>query len=243
MSKAIAAAAALVGTAALAAPPARPPAHAPAAPTCTTAPGTPVAVTGEPIPLEAIGGRHVPQLAWPAPGVPKVGALRYEWGLMLRSTDRGFADFDEATIPLHSRRSGCWYGMDFHWGPHGADSVLRARIAGSAYREGYVAERPDALPPIAGYRFAGAGGAFSPSYRWIGLWVAKRGKRSLIIGFDGARHETLGEVPLRLAAISTMPSPDTPWLGISLVGENRPGEPVAFLEFMWMSQPPPKRSP
>jgi hypothetical protein len=235
-------AAALVGTAALAATPPR--LHTPVSATCAAPIGAPVDLAAEPIALAALGGASVPRPGWPPPGEPRVGALRYEWGLMLRSIAPGFADFDEAVVPIHSRRSGCWYGLDLHWGAHGADAVSKARIVAGPYREGYVRERPATVPAIPGYRFTAARGAFSPKYRWVGIWTAQRGReRSLMVAFDGLRRETLAEVPVRLAAISTLPSPDTPWLGITVIGTNRPGRPVPLLSFAWMSGLAGKASP
>ena len=80
-----------------------------AAPSCPAPVGEPVAITSTVIPVQVMGGIYRPGNGWPAPGEARLGFVRYEWGLLLRSDDPRFADFDLAPGPVHSRSSGCWF--------------------------------------------------------------------------------------------------------------------------------------
>jgi hypothetical protein len=45
----------------------------------------------------------------------------------------------------------------------------------------------------------------------------------------------LARLPFRFSALQTLPSPDTPLLGMTLIGEGRAGTPIPFIELGWMS--------
>lgn len=202
------------------------------------APANAVPITSTPLTLKALGGSHVAGTGWPSPGEPRVGELRYDWGFLLRSDDPRFSGFDSTSPgPIHSRNSGCWFYWDIGDAGSGAvSSISNGRIVASPYVESYVPEYPDGVPlKIPGYRYAGADKAFSPDYRWVGLWVAGKGESTKIFAFDGLRHKLLAEVPFRLAAIATLPSPDTPWLAMTMVGEGEPGKPVPYFRLSWAS--------
>src|SRR3546814_14616944 len=72
----------------------------------TDAPSNAVAITSTPLPVEALGGHYRTDTGWPAPGAGRIGQLRYGWGLMLRSDDPRFPDFDHSPGPFHSPPSG-----------------------------------------------------------------------------------------------------------------------------------------
>lgn len=87
---------------------------------------------------------------------------------------------------------------------------------------------------ITGYRFVSASKAFSPDYAWVGLWNANDNTAgSQVIAFNDQRHKVLATLPFRLGGLSTLPSPDTPALGITIIGEGQ-GH-VPWFQLQWMS--------
>jgi hypothetical protein len=208
------------------------------APVCPVpaAPANAVMISSAVMPVEAVGGAYVLGNGWPPPGEARVGLVRYEWGLLLRSDDARFADFDLSPGPIHSRTSGCWFAWDSHWGKHGIDAISNARIGESGYRAGYVPDRPTSTPTIAGYRLVAADKAYSPDYAWVGLWVPQDGvERTQVVAFDDRHHKLLATLPFRLGGLSTLPGPDNPALGITMIGEGKSGQPVPYLQLLWMS--------
>lgn len=201
------------------------------------APADQVAISATRLSVEALGGARKPGNGWPAPGEPRVGELRYDWGFLLRSDDWRFSGFDTASPgPIRSGNSGCWFGWDFTLTNGGVYSITNGRIVASPYVESYVPENPDGVPlVIPGYRFADADTAFGPAYRWVGLWIADKGEKTRIVAFDGLRHKLLAEVPFRLTSIATLPSPDTPLLSLTMVGEGEPGKPIPYVRLSWVS--------
>lgn len=199
-----------------------------------------VAITSIPLPLKAMGGAYVASAGWPPPGEPRIGELRRDWGLMLRSDDPRFSGFDMTSPgPIHSRNSGCWFYWDFVQDRDGISGISKGRIVATPYVESYVPERPGNVPlVIPGYKFSDADKVFSPRFTWVGLWVADKGDSTKIVAFDGLRHKLLGEVPLRLTSIATLPSTDTPWLSMTMVGDGEPGEPVPYIRLSWASGKP-----
>ena len=208
---------------------------APACPVPAT-PADAVVISATKMTVEAAGGAYIVRNGWPAPGEARVGSIRYQWGFTLRSDDPRFADFDLSPGPIHSRSSGCWFGWDYRWGKNGVDALTNGRIVSSGYSEGYVPDHPASTPVIAGYHFVAADKAFSPDYAWVGLWVADDGaQRTQVIAFKDQRQKTLATLPFRLGSLATLPSPDTPALGMTMIGEGRSGQPVPYLQLLWMS--------
>ena len=211
-------------------------ATATATPVCPAPVGEPVAITSTMLPVEAIGGTRVAGNGWPPPGDARVGLVRYEWGLLLRSDDPRFADFDLTPGAVHSRSSGCWFSWESHWGKQGIDAIATPHISESAYTAGYTPEEPARAPMITGYRFVSASKAFSPDYAWVGLWNANDNTAgSQVIAFNDQRHKVLATLPFRLGGLSTLPSPDTPTLGITIIGEGRGHETGPWFQLQWMS--------
>jgi hypothetical protein len=209
-----------------------------ATPACPVpaAPADAVAISAVKIPVEAAGGAYVADNGWPAPGEARIGLIRYQWGFTLESDDPRFTDFDLSPGPIHSRSSGCWFAWDYQWGKNGPDALTNSRIAGSGYKEGYVLDRPASTPVIAGYRLAAVDKAFSPDYAWVGLWVAEDGdQRTQVIAFKDDRQKMLATLPFRFGALATLPSPDTPALGMTMIGEGCSGQSVPYLQLLWMS--------
>jgi hypothetical protein len=211
-------------------------AAASAAPSCPASVGEPVVITSTVLPVKAIGGSYHSGIGWPPPGEARVGLVRFEWGLLLQSIDPRFADFDLSPGSVHSRSSGCWFQWENRWGKHGVEAIAAPHIGESGYTAGYVPQQPTKLPAIDGYRFVSADKAFSPDYAWVGLWNATDGSaRSQVIAFSDQRHKTLAAIPFLLGGLSAMPSPDTPALGITIIGEGKDSSPVPYFELLWMS--------
>ncbi len=207
-----------------------------AAPSCPAPVGQPIAITSTILPLEAMGGTYRLGNGWPPPGEARIGLVRYEWGLLLRSDDPRFADFDLSPGAIHSGSSGCWFQWENRWGKRGVEAITGPHIGESGYRAGYTPEQPANPPVIAGYRFIMADKAFSPDYAWVGLWNAEDGSaRSQVVAFNDQRRKVLTTLPFRLGGLSALPSPDTPALGITIVGEGKDRGPVPYFQLLWMS--------
>lgn len=195
-----------------------------AAPTCAAPVGEPITITSTVLPVYAIGGDYRPGSGWPALGEARIGLVRYEWGLMLRSNDPRFTDFDLSPGVIHSRSSGCWFQWENRWGKRGVEAIGAPHIGKSGYNDGYTPEQPMNPPVIPGYRFVMADKAYSSDHAWIGLWNAVDDQtRSQVIAFTDQRHTTLATFPFRLGALATLPSPDTPALGMTIIGEGKDG--------------------
>ncbi|WP_242154433.1 hypothetical protein [Sphingomonas sp. BAUL-RG-20F-R05-02] len=152
---------------------------------------------------------------------------------MLRSNDPRFTDFDFAPGSIHSRASGCWFEWENRWGKHGVEAIVTPHIGKSGYNAGYTPEQPKNLPTIPGYRFIMADKAYSADNAWIGLWNAADGTgRSQVIAFTDQRHTSLVTLPFRLGGLATLPSPDTPALGMTIVGEGKGRGPVPYFELL-----------
>ena len=208
-------------------------AAAAATPSCPTPVGEPVAITSTVIPVQAMGGTYRPGNGWPAPGEARVGLLRYGWGLALRSDDPRFADFDLTPGSIHSRSSGCWFQWENRWGKNGVETIVAPHIGKSGYNDGYTPEQPTNPPAIPGYRFVMADKAYGPDHAWIGLWNAADGaRRSQVVAFNDQRHTSLAVLPFRLGGIATLPSPDTPALGMTIIGEGKDRGPVPYFQLL-----------
>jgi len=205
-----------------------------AAPTCLAAAAVePVGITSAVLPAHVIGGTYRPGKGWPAPGEARVGYLRYEWGLLLRSDDPRFADFDLSPGPIHSRSSGCWFQWENRLGERGVEAIAAPHIGKSGYNSGYTPEQPTNPPSVPGYRFVTADKAYSTDHAWIGLWNAADGTgRSQVVAFTNRRHTSLAAFPFRLGGLATMPSPDTAALGMTIVGEGKSREPVPYFRLV-----------
>ncbi|MGA1799527.1 hypothetical protein VH567_12190 [Sphingomonas sp. 4RDLI-65] len=206
-----------------------------AAPSCTAPIGEPVAVSSTPLSIEALGGSYRATPGWPAPGEARIDQLRFDWGLMLRSNDPRFANFDLTPGAVHSRSSGCWFELDSAYAKDGVENISASRIANSGYREGFVPLRPDVTPDIAGYRFAAAdGNIHRDGFTWIGVWNADgSAERSQVVAFDGARYEVLATLPVRLGAIAQLPDLHSQAYHLTFVGEGKPGRPVPWMRLIW----------
>lgn len=204
-----------------------------ASPSCPAPEGEPVAITSTVLPVQYMGGDYRPGNGWPTPGEARVGLVRYEWGLLLRSDDARFADFDLAPGSVHSRSSGCWFQWENRWGKRGVEAIGTPHIGKSGYNDGYTPEQPMNPPVIPGYRFVMADKAYSPDHAWIGLWNADSEQtRSRVIAFTDRRHTTLATLPFRLGGLATLPSPDTPALGMTIVGEGKAREAVQYFQLL-----------
>lgn len=206
------------------------------APACQAPLGETVPLSAASLSVEDVGGRYDTSRGWPALGEPRVGALRYAWGLMLQSDDARFAHVDQVQSGVRSSTSGCWLGGDFVWGKDGiVTGIDKPRIVADPYRPGYVRPQPDrrSIPVIAGYRYVAASQSFSAFYPWIGLWAVDGDThRTGIIAFNDHAHLALATLPYRLANITTLPSPDSPWTSITVTGASL-REPTPFLQLMW----------
>lgn len=211
-------------------------AAATARPSCAAPVGDPVAITSAPLPVEALGGSYRTDTGWAAPGEARVGRLRYDWGLMLRSDDARFADFDlSPPTAVHSRNSGCWFEWSSTYAKSGVTAISSGRISSGGYREGYVPPVPDATPTIPGFRFAAAdGNVHRAGFTWIGVWNAEGStERSQIVAFNAERHLVLATLPIRFGAISQLPDLHSQAYYLTLIGEGIPGKPVAWMRLIW----------
>jgi len=70
----------------------------------------------------------------------------------------------------------------------------------------------------------------------VGLWAAEDGaQRTQVIAFKDQHQKMLATLPFRLGGLATLPSPDTPALGMTMIGEGRLGQLVPYLQLLWMS--------
>lgn len=220
-------------------------ATAAASPACPAPVGTPVAITSAPLPVEALGGSYRTDTGWPAPGEARVGRLRYDWGLMLRSDDPRFADFDLSPGSVRSRSSRCWFQWDSTYAKQGVAGISNGRIGSNGYREGYVPPRPQFSPTIPGYRFAAAVDVVHrDGFTWIGVWNAEgTTNRSQIVAYDGERHLVLATLPVRLGGIAQLPDLHSPAYHLTLIGEGKPGLPVPWMRLIWLGGPSDNEKP
>lgn len=202
---------------------------------CTGKVGEPVAISARPLPVEEIGGRYEPGKGWPSPGDARVGALRYDWGMMLRSGDPRFTDFDLSPGAVHSRRSHCWFAWDSDYAGGNVVRVRNGRIGTSGYRDGYVPPQPRTTPAIPGFRFVAATPIRSDA--WIGVWNAEgKGARSRIVAFGDGGQTLLATLPLRLGAIASLPDLHSDSQHLTVMGEGRPGEESAWMRLIWSGE-------
>lgn len=206
------------------------------APVCAGRVGEQVAITSRLLPLSELGGRHEAARGWPPPGDPRVGKLRYDWGLMLRSEDPRFTDFDLSPGSVHSRRSNCWFEWDSDYAGGKVRRILGGRIGSSGYRAGYVPATPEATPTIPGFQFVAA--TQIRNDQWIGLWnAAGDTERSQIVSFGGERLEVLATLPLRLGAIASLPDLHSNAQHLTIMGEGRAGQETAWMRLIWSDNP------
>lgn len=155
---------------------------------------------------------------------------------MLQSDDARFAHVDQVQSGVRSSTNGCWLGGDFVWGKDGiVCGIDKPRIVADSYRRGYVRPKPyrRRIPVIAGYRYVAASRSFSALYPWIGLWAVDGDRhRTGIIAFNDHAHLVLATLSYRLATITTLPSPDSPWTSITVTGASL-REPTPILQLMW----------
>jgi hypothetical protein len=213
------------------------------APPCPAPIGEPVTITSTPLSVETLGGGYHTDTGWPAPGEAHIGQLRYDWGLMLRSDDTRFANFDLSPGPVHSRSSGCWFRWDSTYGKtsvgRGVTGISNGRIGTSGYRDGYVPPRPDTTPTIPGYRFVAANAIHREDFTWVGLWNAQgSAERSRIVAFNAERHQVLATLPIRFGAIAQLPDLHSQAYHLTLIGEGKPGRPVPWMRLIWLGGPP-----
>ncbi|WP_066777716.1 hypothetical protein [Sphingomonas sp. CCH5-D11] len=205
------------------------------APVCAGVIGEAVAITSRPLALSELGGRHEVTRGWSPPGDPRVGKLRYDWGLMLQSDDPRFTDFDLSPGSVHSRSSSCWFGWDSDYAGGKVRRILGGRIAPSGYRAGYVPAKPEATPTIPGFQFVA--GTQIRDDQWIGLWnAAGDTERSQIVTFGGGL-EVLATLPLRLGAIASLPDLHSNAQHLTIMGEGRVGRETAWMRLIWSGEP------
>lgn len=199
--------------------------------------GEHIQVASRRLSVEDIGGRNLPGPSGPS----VVGDLRFEWGLLLLPADERFSAVTEMIGPLALAKTGagCWFRWDLAWGPEGATSITNVRRAPDPRLSGITTglKEPAGRPHIPGYQFVAADSAFSAKFQWLGLWRSTAGRpHTALIAFDGVRHRVLATVPLRLGAISTLPSPDTPALHVTTMSASAGVEPIAYLSLTWLPQ-------
>lgn len=204
-------------------------------PACSAHFGEPVAITAAPLTVEMLGGSYRAHPGWPDPGEARVDRLRYSWGLMLRSDDPRFTDFDLSPGAVHSRSSGCWFSWTSIQGKSGIAGISDAHIESSGYVTDFVPARPAVTPDIVGYSFVAAdGNVHRDGYTWIGVWNAKGlTERSQVVAFDGKRFLILATLPVRLGAISQLPDLHTQGYHLTLIGEGKLGQKVAWMRLVW----------
>ena len=201
-------------------------------PACTAQNGKPVRYEAKPLSVEDAGGRHVPMISWPAPGSPMIGSLQYSWGFRLTFHDPRLQHFDLPTPGLRSATSGCWIG--YHVTSVYSDAGQTINAVSDAFYllnpwaggDPPIFEHPANVPAIAGYRYVAADKTFNSPYQWIGIWTAKSARRSIIVAFNDERSTVLATLPFKLAGITTLPAPDAPPVGITVVGDAPKGMPV-----------------
>jgi hypothetical protein len=206
---------------------------------CTALAGAPVRYEAKPLSLEDANGRYVPVISWPAPGSPMVGSLQYGWGFFLTFYDPRLQHFDWPTPGMHSATSGCWVG--YHVAPvKGSDGQTRNAVIDATYvldpwaGGDPIFERPATVPSIAGYRYVTASKSSNPPFEWIGIWVAKSARRSVIVAFNGEHSVVLAILPFKLSGITALPAPDAPPVGITVIGDAPKGTPVPLIELIWV---------
>ncbi|WP_307088424.1 hypothetical protein [Sphingomonas faeni] len=161
--------------------------------------------------------------------------LRYSWALMLHSSDPRFTDFDLSPGAVHSRTSGCWFSWTSIQEKSGIVGTSNARIGNSGYVNDFVPARPAVTPNIVGYRFVAAdGNVYRDGYTSVGVWNAEDlTERSLVVAFDGKRFLILATLPVRLGAISQLPDLHTQAYHLTLIGEGKRGQKVAWMRLVW----------
>jgi hypothetical protein len=186
------------------------------------------------LPLEALGGSYFPNPTWDAPGEPRIGQLRYDWGLLLRSDDPRFTDFDLSPGKVHSGKSGCWFDWDGTYNGGKIVAIANGRIGASGYREGYVPPRPDKTPVVPGFHFVAAASVHREGLTWIGVWNAEGSvERSQIIAFGEEQPVVLATLPLRLGAIAQLPDLHSQAYHLTLAGEGKAGSLVPWMRLIW----------
>lgn len=205
-----------------------------AAPICPVPIGQPVMIVADELPEEMLGVDRLTDPGWPAPSGTSVGDLRHGSGLLLRSNDARFADFDLAPDAVHSRSSDCWFQWDSGYESGAVTSISNPRIAARGYRQGYIPPRPDATPDIPGFRFVAANDVHRDGFTWIGIWNAKgSAERSRIIAFNDDQHVILATLPIRLGAIAQLPDLHSQTYYMTLMGEGKVGHPVPWIRLIW----------
>lgn len=205
-----------------------------ATPSCSAPVGTPVAVTFASLPPEALGGTYALTKTRDAPGEPRVGQLRYDWALLLRSDDPRFADFDLSPGKVHSRKSGCWFDWDETYLEGKVVAIANGRIGVSGYVEGYVPPQPEKIPSLPGYDFVAADSVRRQGHSWIGVWNAKGVvKQSKIVAFGNEQSVVLATLPVRIGAIARLPDLHSQAYHLTLVGEGSPGTSVPWMRLIW----------
>lgn len=153
-------------------------------------------------------------------------------GLLLRSDVPRFADFDLSPGAIHSGSSGCWLQWENRCGKRGVEAIKSPHIGESGYRAGYLPEQPARDRRLSLHD--GRQG-LSPDYAWVGLWNEEDASaRSRVVAFNDQRRKVLTTLPFRLGGLSALPSPDTPALGLTIVGEGKDRGPVPYFQLLWM---------
>lgn len=204
-------------------------------PVCSGHLGESVAINAAPLTVEMLGGSYRAHPGWPHPGEARVDQLRYSSAVMLRSDDPRFTDFDLSPGPVHSRTSGCWFSWTSIQGKSGIAGISNAGIGRSGYVDGFFPARPAVTPDIVGYSFVAADdNVHRDSYTWIGVWNAEGlAERSRVVAFDGKRFLILATLPVRLGAISKLSDLHSQAYFLTLIGEGKLGQKVAWIRLVW----------
>ena len=221
---------------------------------CAAKPGAneQVNVQANAVDLKGLLGRANADLKSGAQTAGAIGALKYDWGFQLRSSDARFGDFVGFIGPMAELKTRCGQILQYEieWGGGGHPSNLRnfhirdsaddRAMFGRYYNEDVGRGSPKWTPVIAGYKYVARSSA--GQYGWIGLWQTLASMpNTLVVWFpdtgtqlsNDKRYRILADLPLRLNLISALPGVHNDGAQIAVLSSAAPGEPTALAEFFW----------
>lgn len=205
-----------------------------AMPSCPAPVGERVAITSSTLPAERLGGSYRTRTGQPSRGEGYVGQLRYNWGVMLRSSDSRFISLRYYRGAIYSSSTGCWFSWANKWDDGTITGVSDGRIGKPFSPDSYVEYEPGYSPHIAGYRLLEAKEVHTSGYAWLGVWNAQgSARRSQIIAYDGQRSTVLATLPLRIGGMTLTPDLHSDAQSITLIGEGDLGRPIPYMSLTW----------
>jgi len=205
-----------------------------AVPACPAPVDEPVAITSSTLSAERLGGSYRTRPDQPSRGEGHVGQLRYNWGVILRSSDTRFASLRYYRGEVYSSSTGCWFSWASKWDDGTITGVSDGRISKPLFPDSYVEYEPGYSPDIAGYRLLEAKEVHTSGYAWLGVWnAAGSAKRSQIIAYDGQRSTVLATLPLRIGGMTLTPHLHSAAQSITLIGEGGLGRPTPYMSLTW----------